>query len=607
MGRNLSPVLKRELENLDKDADSRKSAMRALKSYVKDLDFRTIPIFLAQVSETKETGTLSGEFTISLYEVLARVHGVKIVPMIDSIMQSIVQTLTSSAGSFPLQQACAKVVPAVARYGIDPATPDENKRHIIHSICKPLLDYLTCSQESLSGGAALCLSALVDSDNWRFAADEMVNRVCQNVVVALEGKSTQTKSHMGLVKSLAKRNALIVEAYARLLIQSGLRILNAGGDIMDGNSHKRLTAIQMVNYLMKCLDPRSISSEVEQVIEEMEKCQFEKMAYVKGAALEALQTANKVANDKKLRCAKSPASVTGSNFSRRDYMEGDSSSGDGDHTPTSNSPESRTFDVFPGSESLAESPISTYQSSRNLNYSRRSVNRKLWSRENGGVDVSLKDGLFSSAEVRNGLLEHNVDYKFSNGGGDLTEEFAGFIPRNPTHGMSKSTNTSPLRSDTQFNVDNIKIFSTPRKLIHSLQDANDENSDCSEKPIRRFKSLSSGNIDWSPSSYSKYDQNGIANHVKDDSNENVSSCGDVEYQGGQESVSSTDDLPGDASMQKPSEVVPESRNDRQTVLTEKPLQKTKRKLMCGLFVILAMATPLLWINSQDEGHFLVPT
>ncbi|XP_027193099.1 protein SINE1-like [Cicer arietinum] len=588
MRRNLSPVLKRELENLDKDADSRKSAMRALKSYVKDLDSGTIPIFLAQVSETKEAGTLSGEFTISLYEVLARVHGVKIVPMIDSIMQSIVQTLASSAGSFPLQRACSKVVPAVARYGIEPTTPEENKRNIIHSICKPLSDYLTSSQESLSCGTALCLKALVDSDNWRFASDEMVNRVCQNVAVALEGNSTQTNLHMDLVMSLAKRNALIVEAYARLLIQSGLRILNAGGEVSDGSSHKQFAAIQMVNFLMKCLDPRSIFSEVEQVIEAMEKCQFDKMAYVKGAALEALQTAKKVANDKKLRCFKSPASVPGSNFSRRDYMEGDSSSGNGDHTPTSNSPESCT--------------------SRNWNYSRRSVNRKLWSHENGGVDVSLKNGLFSSGEVPNGLLENTMNHKFSNGGGDLTEEFAGFNLRTPRDGMSRSTNSSPLRSRPHVNVDSIQIFSTPRKLIQSLQDANDENSDCSEKPIRRFKSLSAGNIDWSPSSYSKYDHNGIANHVKyDDSKENESSCSDVEYEGRQESVSSTDDLPGDVGMQRPSEVI-ESRNDRQTVLTKKPLQKTKHKFACGLVVILAMATtPLLWMNSQDEGHFLVPT
>lgn len=169
----------------DKDADSDKSAMRALKSYVKDLDTKTIPMFLAQVSETKETGSLSGEFTISLYEVLARVHGVKIVPMIDSIMQSIVQTLASSARSFPLQQACSKVVPAIARYGIDPTTPDEKKRQIIHSLFKPLSDSLSSSQESLTCGAALCLKALVDSNNWRFTSDEMVNRVCQNVAVSV--------------------------------------------------------------------------------------------------------------------------------------------------------------------------------------------------------------------------------------------------------------------------------------------------------------------------------------------------------------------------------------------------------------------------------------
>ncbi|KAJ1390517.1 Armadillo-type fold [Sesbania bispinosa] len=605
MGRSLSPVLQRELQNLDKDADSRKSAMRALKSYVKDLDYKTIPIFLAQVSETKETGTLSGEFTISLYEVLARVHGVKIVPMIDSIMQSIVQTLASSAGSFPLQQACSKVVPAVARYGIDPTTPEEKRRHTIHSICKPLSDSLSSSQESLSCGAALCLKALVDSDNWRFASDEMVNRVCQNVAVALEGKSTQTNSHMGLVMALAKRNALIVEAYARLLIQSGLRILNADGELLEGNSQKRFAAIQMVNFLMKCLDPRSIFSEVEEIIEMMELCQSDKMAYVKGAAFEALQSAKRIAIDKKSRCVKSPASVTGSNFSRRDYMEGESFSGDGDHSPASMSPESRTLDFFPGYESLVESPISTNQPSQNLNYTRRSINRKLWSHENGGVDVSLKDGLFSKSGQGNALFEHTVDHEFSNGGGDLTEEFAGFMHRNPRHGVSKSTNTSPLRSRTPVNVDSIKIFTTPRKLIHSLQDPDDETSDYSEKQNRRFRSLSSGNIEWSPASYSKYDQNGAADHGNYDPKENESSCDDVQFQGGQESVSSTDDLPvGDADMQRP----PESRDDTQTVLMKKPLQKAKRKFVCGLsFVLLAMATPLLWINSQEEGHFLVPT
>ncbi|KAG2244350.1 hypothetical protein Bca52824_093797 [Brassica carinata] len=80
MGLNLNPILRQELANLDKDTESRKTAMKALKSYVKDLDSKAIPSFLAQVSETKETNSLSGEYTISLYEILARVHGPNIVP-----------------------------------------------------------------------------------------------------------------------------------------------------------------------------------------------------------------------------------------------------------------------------------------------------------------------------------------------------------------------------------------------------------------------------------------------------------------------------------------------------------------------------------------------
>ena len=74
-GKKSESITRQELANLDKDADSHKSAMKALKSYVKGLDSKAILQFLAQVSETRETGSLSGEYTISLSEVLARVHG----------------------------------------------------------------------------------------------------------------------------------------------------------------------------------------------------------------------------------------------------------------------------------------------------------------------------------------------------------------------------------------------------------------------------------------------------------------------------------------------------------------------------------------------------
>lgn len=461
MGRSLSPILQRELANLDKDADSRKSAMKALKSYVKDLDSKAIPLFLAQVSQTKETGSLSGECTISLYEVLARVHGVKIVPLINSIMTTIIKTLASSAGSFPLQQACSKVVPAIARYGIDPTTPEDKKRHIIHSLCNPLSDSLLGSQESLTSGAALCLKALVDSDNWRFASDDMVNKVCQNVAGALEEKSTQTNAHLGLVMALAKRNAIIVEPYARLLIQAGLQILNAG--VVEGNSQKRLSAIQMVNFLMRCLDPWSIYSEIQLIIEEMEKCHSDQMAYVRGAAFEALQTAKRIAADKGSKFEKCPGSVTGSNFSRREQSRGRYLSSAGDRSPASVSPESQTLDSFIDyDESWIESPISARQVSQNSDFDRRSVNRKLWSYENGGVDVSLKDGLFSEVARANGIsnmyLDHSGNNEFAKSEGEYTEEFAGFLQKNPKNGKSRSTTTSPLVSYSSIFLTNFVLF-----------------------------------------------------------------------------------------------------------------------------------------------------
>lgn len=443
MGRCLSPILRRQLENLDKDADSRKSAMKALKSYVKDLDSKAIPLFLAQVSETKENGSVSGEYTISLYEVLARVHGANIVPQIDSIMTTIIKTLASSAGSFPLQQACSRVVPAIARYGIDPTTPEDKKRHIIHSLCKPLSDSLLGSQESLTSGAALCLKALVDSDNWRFASDEMVNKVCQNVAAALEEKPTQSNLHMGLVMALAKHSALIVEAYSRLLIQSGLRILNAGAG--EANSQRRLSAIQMLNFLMKSLDPRSIFSELELIIEGMEKCQSDQMAYVRGASLEAMQTAKRISAEKGPKFEKGSGSVTGSNFGRRDRNRRRNLWNAGDRSPASMSPESQTLDSFVEYDSFIESPVSITQLSYDTEYDRRSVNRKLWSFENGGVDVSLKDGLFSnmvqgSPNCSNSYLGH---YELNDNGGDYTDEFAGFYQRSLQDRATRSETPSP--------------------------------------------------------------------------------------------------------------------------------------------------------------------
>ncbi|XP_010036209.2 protein SINE1 [Eucalyptus grandis] len=546
MVRLLSPVLRRELANLDKDADSRKSAMKALESYVTDMDSKTIPLFLAQVSETKEMGSVSGEYTISLFEVLARVHGVNIVPQIDSIMSTIVKTLASSAGSFPLQQACSKVVPAIARYGIDPTTPENKKRHVIHALCKPLSESLLGSQESITSGAALCLKALVDSDNWRFASDEMVNRVCQKVTVALEEKSTQTNSHMGLVMSLAKHNALIVEAYARLLIQSGLRILHTG--ISEGNSQKRFSAIQMVNFLMKSLDPRSIYSELDLIIDEMEKCQSDQMAFVSGAAFEASQTARRIAEEEGLKSERESSSVTGSNFGRRQHGQRRGFWGSGERSSASASPESQTLNSFSGCDSLFESPISSRHVSPDRDYNCRSVNRKLWRFENGGVDVSLKDGLFSQLAHRNGIFYTNSEClsnrESDHRGGNYRDEFEGFVQGSLSDGTAEE---SPI--------------STP------------QSSPCNH---------------GSPCD---------ANKVK--APENV---GVEQLQGGSESVSSTVHTLGSG------DVIAKDARVHQMYDVRKAPKRTFLALMFAVFfILLAFGPALVWDDADFENGHLVPT
>ncbi|XP_077220806.1 ARM repeat superfamily protein [Tasmannia lanceolata] len=608
MGRNLSPMLRQELANLDKDADSRRSAMKALKSYVKDLDKKAIPHFLAQVSERKEPGSSSGEYTISLYEVLARVHGRNIIPQIDNIMSTIVNTLTSSAGSFPLHQACSKVVPAIARYGIDPSTPDHEKAKIIDSLCKPLSDIMLGSLDSVSSGAALCLTALVESDNWRFASKEMVNEVCLRVTGALEESLTQTNCHMGLAMALAKHNSLIVEAYARLLIQSGLQILKVG----EGNSQKRFSAIQMINFLMKCVDSRSIFSELAMVVDMMERCHSDQMPFVRGAALEALQTAKTIVAEKGSKF-ENGSSMSSSNFSRRRNLGGVRNNS---RSPRFSSPESQTVDSFMGYDSLAESPLSMGQASCNFEYRRPTI-RKLWKNENGVVDVSLEDGIYS--EVRNCSKAHFEKLRngeLSDAERDCLEAFSGFA--SPANTLMRSATPSPQRPKSPLNIDNIGIFTTPRKLILSLQDPDDVDSN-SEKQTRKMRRSVFREEGWSPTR----EMNGnvfshnMNNEVEDNKNSkrpnNATSKNIVRNaqldSSLSESVSSTDDISAVANSRVTFEGCDGEKNGVQNVgLKRRSLGKASLGLICGLSLILFAAIfSALLIDDGERSFNLVPT
>ncbi|MQM04660.1 hypothetical protein Taro_037463 [Colocasia esculenta] len=629
--KNLNPVVLKELENLEKDADSRKSALKALKSYVKDLDTKAIPLFLAQVSETKEPGASFGEHTISLYEVLARVHGRNIVPQIDNIMSTIVKTLSSSAGSFPLHQACAKVVPAVARYGMDPSTEGEEKVRIIRSLCRPLSDALMGSPESLASGAALCLKGLVESDNWRFASDDVVNEVCLKVAGALEEKATQTNAHMGLVMALSKHNSLIVEAYARSLLRSGLKILTSGA--AEANSQRRFSAIQMVNFLMKCVDSRSIASEIGAVMQVMDNCHTDKMPFVRGAAYEALQTARLVAAQKASKHERGSSPIPSPRFGNGDYRKWVGGS------PGFASPESQTIDSFFADDSLIGSPLSAEQLDFNFGYGRR-ANRRLWNDETVGVDVSLKDGL--SSESMSGTISSKQHYGDSELGDSVSgivsskqhsgvseldsttaEEsgtFSGFPQANARDRVSQET-ASPHRSRPAISIDDVKMFTTPRKLIRSLQDPSDADSAYNKRqPGRVLNSPASDEVDWNPDNSiagcgdsrhldleieakRKHGDMGKLNGVN-----TVHDDGDILEDS--ESVSSCGGIPTDTNCDVISDdVVHEGMVQTQSRCTGKRrYRKTFVALVCTLFLILATIGMLVLQLGNDEDSFdMVPT
>jgi hypothetical protein len=463
MGRSLSPLLRQELDNLDKDADSRRAAMKALKSYARHLDSKSIPHFLAEVSDTTAAGAAGaaagggglapGEFTISLYEVLARVHGRNIVPQIGNIMATIMRTLSSSGGSFPLHQACSKVVPAIARYGIDPSAPEGEKASIIASLCRPLCGALMGNQDGAAPGAALCLKALVESGNWRFASGEMVNEVCLKVAGAMHDRVTRSNAHMGLAMALVKHNGLIAEAYARSIVRSGLQILD--GDTAESSSQKRLSAIQMINFFMKFVDPRCLSSELGRVIEVMEQCQNDRMPFVRGAAFEASQSAKSIAAQKGSRHEVGASPMVGSNFYKRKEKSPCRGIWSAKGSPASSSvvtssgqlrsPESHVVDssIMNGS-TLTESPVSVGQSSCNFDQSRR-TNRRLWN--NDGVDVSLKDGLFiqlcSNSKDYEDDMGEVCDSEVTDANFECTDTFAGFMSPSPNGAISRDRTPSP--------------------------------------------------------------------------------------------------------------------------------------------------------------------
>ncbi|CAL4987270.1 unnamed protein product [Urochloa decumbens] len=634
MGRSLSPLLRQELDNLDKDADSRRAAMKALKSYAKHLDSKSIPHFLAEVSDTTAAagaaaaggggGLAPGEFTISLYEVLARVHGRNIVPQIGNIMATIMCTLSTSGGSFPLHQACSKVVPAIARYGIDPSAPDGEKAGIIASLCKPLCGALMGSQDGAASGAALCLKALVESSNWKFASGEMVNEVCLKVAGAMHDKATRSNAHMGLAMALVKHNGLIAEAYARSIVRAGLQILD--GDTAESSSQKRLSAIQMINFFMKFVDPRCLSSELGKVIDVMEQCQNDRMPFVRGAAFEASQSAKSIAAQKGSRHEVGTSPMVGSNFHKRRAKSPCRSLWSAKGSPACSnmaasagqfrSPESHVVDSSIMNDStITESPVSVGQSSCNFDQSRR-TNRRLWN--NDGVDVSLKDGLFiqfcSNSKDYEDDLGEVCDSEVTDANFECTDTFAGFVSPSPNGAISRDMTPSPKVNDRPISIDDVKMYSTPRRLLRSLQNSYDSDSTSQDGRSTTKHSRSSSSDQELVESSEDVPCLHLDNKAEETKDENETI--DVQDNNGRTETLSNEDKSGQSATEAENtscKASPETECKENDVCITSSRVKTRKYrvkftfLLSMIVVFLAVIAMLVRIDGYDDSVGLVPT
>lgn len=268
--------------------DKKKPAFRGLKQYVKELDSKTLPPFLARLCAPDKPSSYSEEEILCIFETAAEVHGRTIVPHIGQIVSAVVRIMAS--GSRPSQSAgCSKVVCTLSRYCIDPLGREEEKSEIMRELCRPLSAGLMVTNKSISSGSALCIAALVQSNNWQFASNELVNDVCLKVSGALEDAHCQTAVHVSLVCALLKNNPLTLEPYGRSLIRSGLQILDHS--TKANNSQMIMSSIQMVHSIMQSLNVRIISSEISSIIKALDQCQDGFVQDICTAAFQAAETA----------------------------------------------------------------------------------------------------------------------------------------------------------------------------------------------------------------------------------------------------------------------------------------------------------------------------
>lgn len=153
-------------------------------------------------------------------------------------------------------------------------------------------------------------------------------------------------------------------------------------------------------------------------------------------------------------------------------------------------------------------------------------------------------------------------------------------------------------------MDDIKIYSTPRKLFHSLQTSSETSSKCANTTIASNGDAESENLDVKAEESKEFENSVIttSKDCEDDPDEN-------------ESVFSTDDIIEKSTEQKPCEAEKgESSAVKNVRVVEDVKPRNSLKLQFGfvLSVILFMISVVLMsMWSEDDRHVvpcgLVPT
>ncbi|XP_015698534.1 protein SINE1-like [Oryza brachyantha] len=461
-----------EMGSLMMDPLSSKAAFNGLRLFVKDLDSNTLPPFLARVCDPVKPCSYSDDEMLCIFETAAQAHGRKIVLHVGLIVSTLIRIISSSvAVSLQNASGCSKAVCTLSRYVVDPLATEEEKTGIFGSICRPLSDCLMSTEESISFGSALCVAALVESTNWRFASNELVNDVCLKVSGALQEVHGQTVAHLNLVVALSKQNPLTLEPYGRSLIRSGLHILDESAKA--SSPQMIVSSIQMIHSIMKsCI----ISSEINSIIHAMEQFQDDSVTDVSIAAFQACETARLL--DRQESGHGNNLSQLG-NYSVRHTRKGPHSHPDMDIRDDS-SCDSHSCEVR--SVHLSTDYDSRHSMGQCVDVSgSRSARRRLWSNKSDKSHGISNYDFFQTVKPDNhdvsGLMAHSNSVDPLKPGRRFSDVPTRVVDQCYVCSTAHATSHCSQISKVQVLSGDIRMKSTPRKQLHSCTFCRDSERD----------------------------------------------------------------------------------------------------------------------------------